>query len=129
MAPSLFDVGRREKYSLVKFLDHFIDAVTRPVVPDGREHIEYAPTQVMTEYLRWVPTRQIDGIAFPSSRSTDGAASFVFFFGPESVEDASVYAEATTTWERPISLGFDVAEDPSSVVCTLAAEDVNIFEI
>ena len=67
--PSVFDVGRRNEIRMAAFLDSFVGAITTPVIPDGRQHVEYAPTQVLTEYLRFVPSRQIDGIVLPSAQT------------------------------------------------------------
>ena len=52
--PSLFeDVAQR--YDTVLFLRRFAEDIVLPIELDGREHIEYVPTQVFTEYLRYVP--------------------------------------------------------------------------
>lgn len=34
------------------FLDRFAHEVSKPVAPDALEHIEYVPTQIVTEYFR-----------------------------------------------------------------------------
>ena len=49
-----------------RFKKHFTDMITVPVVLDGREAFDYTPTQVVAEWLRWVPVDHIDGIAWPS---------------------------------------------------------------
>lgn len=70
------------------FLKGFVRDVARPIVRDGREHFEYAPTQYLTEYLRWQlepPYVELDGIAFPSAR-TEGT-NIVVFVGPEGCLD------------------------------------------
>jgi hypothetical protein len=82
--PSPFDKKRRDELRMVAFLREFIERVTVPVIPDGREHIDYAPTQVLTDYLRWVPTRQIRGIVLPSRQT--GRPTYVMFFGPDAFE-------------------------------------------
>ncbi len=35
------------------FLQHFVSDLTKPVEKDGADHIEYAPAQVVTEYVRF----------------------------------------------------------------------------
>ena len=48
---------------------------------DGREHIEYVPTQIVTEYFRRifrVEGRRLDGIIYESSRVV-GRNAFVLF--------------------------------------------------
>lgn len=75
--PSIFDRKPRENYYDLRFLHAFAEDLRKPVVLDGREHIEYVPTQVVTEYLRWIPTQQIDGILFRSAQ-TDGMSCVIF---------------------------------------------------
>lgn len=58
----------REKLS---FLNTFSKEISKPIVPDDRIHIEYVPTQVFTEYLRFVfkynGNSSLDGIKYRSS--------------------------------------------------------------
>lgn len=74
---------------MAHFFEEFVAQVTRPIIPDGRHHIDYAPTQVLTEFLRWNPNpgrQPIDGIALPSSQTQH--KTFVFFVDPGQVCDA-----------------------------------------
>lgn len=84
---SVFDPSKREAIVMHSFLQSFVDEVTRPVIPDGREHVEYAPTQVLTEYLRWTSTTIVDGIAFPSA-ANPGKKTYVLFYGRDEVADS-----------------------------------------
>ncbi len=65
------------------FLHGFRRDITKPIERDGREHIEYVPTQVVTEYLRLVyrlpeeDAPSLDGLVFTSARS--GGKSVVLF--------------------------------------------------
>lgn len=68
---------------MMMFLDGFVKNITRPVIPDGRQHVEYTPTQVLTEYLRWASPHPFDGIALPSAQA--GEKTYVFFRGPEGI--------------------------------------------
>lgn len=52
-APSIFDPAGRVQYFGLRFLQQFVGDVTLPVELDGREHIDYVPTQVFTEYVRY----------------------------------------------------------------------------
>ena len=61
MHTSIFAVSREERGGLL-FLREFVKSITLPVVHDGREHIEYVPTQVLTEYFRQQVTT-LDGSA------------------------------------------------------------------
>jgi hypothetical protein len=62
-------------FRVVRFLNHFARDLSRPVALDGSEHVEYVPTQVATEYLRYA--LGVDGIRFASSL-TDGANVVLF---------------------------------------------------
>lgn len=84
-AGSLFDPDCRERLRMIMFFDSFVEHITRPIIPDGRQHIEYTPTQVLTEYLRWTSPYPLDGIALPSAQT--GAKTYVFFCGPDGVVD------------------------------------------
>ena len=72
--PSIFG-GDADLYHQVVFLQQFIKDVTLPVILDGREHIDYVPTQVFTEYLRYSFPAPIDGIVFPSAPATPRCGS------------------------------------------------------
>lgn len=78
--PSLFDPDKREGYHELVFLHSFARDLSKPVILDGREHIEYVPTQIVTEYLRWLPELRVDGIVFTSAQN--GGRSCVIFCGP-----------------------------------------------
>ena len=83
--PSVFDAVEREGYYELVFLHNFAQDLSKSVVLDGREHIDYVPTQVVTEYLRWLPTSTIDGILYASSQN--GGTCCVVFCGPEGCAD------------------------------------------
>lgn len=79
--PSIFSLSGVEGTSRVAFLGYFRDELTKPIQRDEREHIEYVPTQVFTEYVRYQMTtrsgRPIHGIVYPSSKT--GKPSCVIF--------------------------------------------------
>ena len=65
----------------VRFLKAFRDEVSKPIEPDDRVHVEYVPTQVLTEYLRYCFRSgkvKIHGIIYPSSLSTGGENIIIF---------------------------------------------------
>jgi RES domain-containing protein len=76
--PSIFDLAHQDRRLFAEFIDDFVSAITQPVILDGRERVDYLPTQVVTEYLRWVPRRRIDGIAFPSRAKSRGKNVVLF---------------------------------------------------
>lgn len=91
--PSVFDPERRKYYYDLLFLHEFARDLSASVALDGREHIEYVPTQVVTEYMRWLPVAAIDGILFTSSQN--GGTSCVIFCGPEGCADAGKEKDET----------------------------------
>jgi RES domain/HEPN/RES N-terminal domain 1 len=120
-ASSPFDDAGRAATTMAVFLESFVREVTKPVIPDERVHLEYVPTQVLTEYLRWVPEAKIDGIAVPSSQT--GHKTFVLFFGPEAFADDPP--------RSPAKQAFPLMEDEyeESPTFTLADGDVALYEV
>ena len=63
------------------FLNYFTDELSRPIVRDQSIHIEYIPTQVITEYFRTEFTydsEPISGIRYPSARHRGGCSLALF---------------------------------------------------
>jgi len=95
--PSFWFTPRYER-DKIRFLKAFTESITQPVVHDGREHIEYVPTQILTEYFRHEYRtldghHRIDGIFYPSAQDKRGK-NVVIFANQE---------ELTPTAERPYS--------------------------
>jgi hypothetical protein len=81
---SIVDFTRRHDYCLFDeviderqlnmkaFLNHFVSDLSKPIEKDGREHIDYVPTQIVTEYLKYKCVdrngKRIKGILYPSAR-------------------------------------------------------------
>jgi hypothetical protein len=80
--PSLFDDSKRHLRPPIMFLHSFLRDFSKPIKKDGREHYEYAPTQVVTEYFRHVfrdvLRDAIKGVVYPSSATS--SKSYVLFF-------------------------------------------------
>ena len=63
------------------FLNEVARDISKSIARDDRIHVEYVPTQVVTEYLRTVTTvdgRRIDGIRYKSSRNNSKEALVLF---------------------------------------------------
>jgi hypothetical protein len=84
--PSIFEDGPRES---LLFLRHFAKDVSRPFTPDKELHIEYTPTQVVSEYLRHrlrdKQGRAIHGLLYKSTKR-EGGVNLAFFVESEEVE-------------------------------------------
>jgi hypothetical protein len=80
--PSQFDRANFAKRAPISFLHSFCQDLTRPIERDGKAHFEYAPTQVVTEYVRHrllAPAGgRLDGIRYRSSRAKESDAVVIF---------------------------------------------------
>ena len=79
--PSIFDDSRRDQREGLLFLSRFVVEISKPVKKDGREHIEYVPSQVVSEYfaLSFQANGQpLDGIAYPSAVRPGGRNLVLF---------------------------------------------------
>ena len=87
-APSYWDPNERPRRRAIAFLHKFADAISIPIERDGREHINYVPTQVLTEYFRHVfrvDGQSIAGIRYRSAKN-GGGVCVVLFAGNEEYE-------------------------------------------
>lgn len=91
--PSLFDEEKRDQRQAIMFLREFVEDMTKPIDRDGREHIEYVPTQIITEYFRHIfkdnDKEQIRGIIYPSSVGDGGKSCVLFFKSEDCTQDKS----------------------------------------
>jgi hypothetical protein len=65
----------------LRFLHSISREISRPIARDDRIHVEYVPTQVVTEYLRTAITieqKAVDGIRYRSSRRKTSTALVLF---------------------------------------------------
>jgi hypothetical protein len=89
--PSLFDEERRHLRAALIFLRHFLEQIKKPFKRDDRIHIDYVPTQVVTEWFRarFEPKGggRVDGILYGSARSPDGV-NLVLFLDNDGAVDA-----------------------------------------
>jgi len=81
--PSLFDERKRHLRAPLIFLRSFLADFSKPIKKDGQEHIEYVPTQVVTEYFRHIfrdgSRDVVRGILYPSARRKTGKSCVLFF--------------------------------------------------
>jgi hypothetical protein len=79
--PSIFSEQRYLR-PVLKFLHSFVRDLSRGIKKDGREHIEYVPTQIVTEYFRYSfvcsDGQPVQGILYPSARALRGTACVLF---------------------------------------------------
>lgn len=89
--PSLFDKKNRDARDIIRFLRKFSDNVSCSIDRDDRrEHIEYVPTQMLSEYFRYIfkyKKNKIDGILYPSSK-TSGSCCALFIENEECMDSS-----------------------------------------
>lgn len=76
--PSIFDKENHDLREEILFLHQFVEDLLKPVSRDGSEHIEYVPTQVVSEYFRYVFEPKLQGIMYPSVKDVDGLNIAIF---------------------------------------------------
>ena len=72
--PGIFSENHRSDRLTLRFLRHFARDITQPVARDQRTHIDYLPSQVVTEYLRDYNFKfgKLSGIAYASAANPKG---------------------------------------------------------
>lgn len=103
--PSLFDCGFDSR-NVLQFLHSLRKEISRPICQDDLVHIEYVPTQIVTEYLKSLPPidrRAIEGIKYPSS-VFPGHWSAVLFATQQNVVDIPSGNRFEVSSERWIQL-------------------------
>ncbi len=80
--PSVFADETRQFIHPMRFLHAFAADLVKRIARDGREHIEYVPTQIVTEFFRRVfrdaEGQRLDGLLYRSSRPGAGTACVLF---------------------------------------------------
>ena len=77
--PSIFDAEGRTKISSIHFLKRFNEQISQRV---SIEQIDYVPTQIVTEYFRFLygnATKQYQGILYNSAKRENGKCLALFF--------------------------------------------------
>jgi len=104
--PSLFDPALAKDRPFAMFMAEFVKDFQAPISPEkGRSHVEYVPTQVVTEYFRTIARfddKPIDGVLYESTKDV-GATAVVLFADNGDVEDAAAdaaepYRAKRDTW-------------------------------
>lgn len=97
--PSIFEGGDRDS---LLFLRHFAEEVSQPFEPDVEIHIEYVPTQVVSEYLRHrfrgSHGEAIRGMVYGSAKRP-GTKNLAIF-----IESAEVEGVLVKSWQKKDSL-------------------------
>jgi hypothetical protein len=78
--PGMFSAASREEIFGLRFLHEFSNLISQPVERDKLGHIEYVPTQVLTEFLRDYVFKggRVDGIRYKSAALSGGVNLVIF---------------------------------------------------
>lgn len=108
--PNFFAGGSRSRRLKLSFLRAFTADIVKPIPRDDRNHIDYLPTQVFTEFLRDVRLRSVtlDGIRYPSATGEDGS-NVVLFANREAIvgvpsDDHGIFTRTVTPWIEMINV-------------------------
>jgi hypothetical protein len=83
---SIFDDKENIERETIFFLKEFVNDISKPIHQTD-SIIEYIPTQIVTEYIKFNPKLNVDGIIYPSSRIR-GLNNIVLFYNhEESIEN------------------------------------------
>lgn len=79
---SVFDPDKIWERKANNFLNQFSIEIGKDVVLDDRIHTEYVPTQIITEYFRYIfkhkKNKSLSGILYPSAREDNGKNCALF---------------------------------------------------
>ena len=106
--PSIFDTDNKHTRDALIFMKEFVASISAPVAKDGKQHIEYVPSQIVSEYLGQVlktsSGRPIDAVIYGSTLNPGGINVVVFpprkvFEGWDSLFDlVQVKNESFSNW-------------------------------
>lgn len=80
--PSIFDIERERERDPLIFLHSFVQTISKPVSKDGREHVEYVPSQIVSEYIAQVLSlssdKPVGALLYRSAVDKDGINIVIF---------------------------------------------------
>lgn len=92
-ASSIYDQANNGHNEVLSFLNNFIADISKPIHSND-SIIEYIPTQIVTEYIRFNPELDVDGIIYPSSKEPSSSNIVLFYDHEESLEKLT-YSKAS----------------------------------
>ena len=80
--PSVFEPRKYDSRQSLSFLHSFVKDLTLPITKDGREHVEYVPTQIVSEYFRYrfktEDHQSVLGLRYRSVKNQEGINVAIF---------------------------------------------------
>ncbi|MFY7728165.1 MAG: HEPN-associated N-terminal domain-containing protein [Flavobacterium sp.] len=98
--PSIFDAERSDDIQVLYFLRNFVRDISMPVEEDTLI-VEYIPTQIVTEYIRFNPVLKVDGIIYPSAKDNTKNNIVLFFDHEESLKRLKYSSTSKKTFTIP----------------------------
>jgi hypothetical protein len=91
--PSLFDPDNRHRRAATQFLRDFAADVAKISNPDDQQHLDYVPTQIVSEYLRYKydTNGPIEGLRWRSTKDPNETSTVLFL-------DNDACVDAVTGW-------------------------------
>jgi len=83
--PSIFDCENNKFIQPLRFLNAFIKDATEPIV-EKDSIVEYVPTQIVTEYIKYNPKFGVQGIRYPSAKDRVKSNIVLFLDHEESLD-------------------------------------------
>jgi hypothetical protein len=92
IVPSIFDENQCHRFEK-SFLFDFIKDFTKPIERTDRAHVDYVPTQIVTEYFKVFLSKNgntlIDGVIYPSSKNQGHKAIVIFADNEQCTDEES----------------------------------------
>lgn len=80
--PSLFDEENRHYRGALGFLNDFIIDFCKPIERVDRTHVDYVPTQIVTEFFRHIllvdGSKNVNGVVYPSAKNNNENCIVIF---------------------------------------------------
>lgn len=70
--PSIFEIEEYKNRQKIIFLHDLVEDISKPVGPDEKDHIDYIPTQVVSEFFRYRFKPVVKGIKYRSVKNPKG---------------------------------------------------------
>lgn len=95
---SIFDKEKNVDIDIILFLEGFLEDISKPVKNDDTT-LEYVPTQIITEYIRFNPKLNVDGIIYPSSKIKEAKNIVLFLNHEESLNQLNFSQRSIKTFK------------------------------
>jgi hypothetical protein len=94
--PSIFDSENNNRRESIMFLKAFTEDISKHINKSDTS-IEYVPTQVITEYIKFNPKLSVDGIIYPSAKGNKSANYVLFMDNKVSLEKLDFHFNSVNT--------------------------------